>query len=56
MSNDDRQRDMPLPEDRFPERSKTLDYPEAVLLVDPLERKFKGQVKKLSRISPYACN
>ncbi|XP_052622429.1 uncharacterized protein LOC111894732 [Lactuca sativa] len=44
MSNDDRQRDMPLPEDRFPERSKTLDYPEAVLLVDPLERKFKGQV------------
>ncbi|KAI3491198.1 hypothetical protein L1887_44444 [Cichorium endivia] len=44
MSDDDRQRDMPLLDDRLPNRSQTLDYPEAVLLVDPVEAKFKGQV------------
>ncbi|XP_065847851.1 probable rhamnogalacturonate lyase B isoform X2 [Euphorbia lathyris] len=41
---DNRQRFMPLPDDRLPERCKTLDFPEAVLLLDPLEPQFKGEV------------
>ena len=41
---DNRQRYMPLPEDRLPDRSKVLDFPEAVLLVDPIEPEFKGEV------------
>lgn len=41
---DDRQRLMPLPEDRVPPRGKELAYPEAVLLVDPVEPEFKGEV------------
>ncbi|KAJ6405033.1 hypothetical protein OIU84_013082 [Salix udensis] len=41
---DNRQRYMPLPEDRSPERGKTLAYPEAVLLVNPIEPEFKGEV------------
>ncbi|KAL8225464.1 hypothetical protein R6Q57_018021 [Mikania cordata] len=42
--SDDRQRDMPLPDDRSPDRGKPLAYPEAVLLVNPVEREFKGEV------------
>ncbi|XP_044476132.1 probable rhamnogalacturonate lyase B isoform X2 [Mangifera indica] len=41
---DDRQRFMPLPEDRLPERGQELAYPEAVLLVNPVEPEFKGEV------------
>ncbi|XP_062030221.1 probable rhamnogalacturonate lyase B [Rosa rugosa] len=41
---DDRQRYMPLPDDRLPDRSKALDFPEAVLLVNPIEPEFKGEV------------
>lgn len=41
---DDRQRLMPLPEDRVPPRGKELAYPEAVQLVDPVEPEFKGEV------------
>lgn len=41
---DNRQRFMPLPEDRLPPRGKPLDVPEAVLLVDPVEPEFKGEV------------
>ncbi|CAN0889541.1 hypothetical protein LINGRAHAP2_LOCUS16121 [Linum grandiflorum] len=41
---DKRQREMPLPDDRLAPRGRTLDYPEAVLLVDPIEPQFKGQV------------
>ncbi|CAN1288806.1 Rhamnogalacturonate lyase [Linum perenne] len=41
---DTRQRFMPLPDDRLPERCKELDFPEAVLLVNPVEAEFKGQV------------
>ncbi|CAL2235762.1 unnamed protein product [Prunus armeniaca] len=41
---DNRQRYMPLPDDRLPERSKVLDVPEAVLLVNPIEPEFKGEV------------
>ncbi|KAL0361746.1 UNVERIFIED_CONTAM: putative rhamnogalacturonate lyase A [Sesamum radiatum] len=40
----DRQRRLPLPEDRVPPRGKELAYPEAVLLVDPLEPEFKGEM------------
>lgn len=41
---DNRQRLMPLPDDRQPERGEPLDFPEAVLLVDPVEPEFKGEV------------
>ncbi|KAL0440027.1 UNVERIFIED_CONTAM: hypothetical protein Slati_2485700 [Sesamum latifolium] len=40
----DRQRRVPLPEDRVPPRGKELAYPEAILLVDPVEPEFKGEV------------
>lgn len=42
--SDDRQRYMPLPDDRSPKRGKPLAYPEAVLLVNPVEPEFKGEV------------
>lgn len=41
---DNRQRFMPLPDDRSPPRGQVLAYPEAVRLVDPLEPEFKGEV------------
>lgn len=41
---DDRQRFMPLPDDRLPDRGQALAYPEAVLLVNPVEPQFKGEV------------
>ncbi|WRX30295.1 Rhamnogalacturonate lyase - like 2 [Theobroma cacao] len=41
---DNRQRRMPLPEDRSPRRSRPLAYPEAALLVHPVEPEFKGEV------------
>lgn len=41
---DNRQRFMPLPDDRSPERGQVLAYPEAVLLVNPVEPEFKGEV------------
>ncbi|GKV19905.1 hypothetical protein SLEP1_g30104 [Rubroshorea leprosula] len=41
---DNRQRHMPLPDDRAPKRSEELAYPEAVLLVNPVEPEFKGEV------------
>ncbi|XP_057533376.1 uncharacterized protein LOC130811194 isoform X7 [Amaranthus tricolor] len=41
---DDRQRRMPLPEDRLPERCQILDIPEAVLLTNPIEDEFKEEV------------
>ncbi|KAK3016084.1 hypothetical protein RJ639_005679 [Escallonia herrerae] len=40
---DNRQRYMPLPDDRLPGRGVELAYPEAVLLVDPVEPEFKGE-------------
>ncbi|CAI0464050.1 unnamed protein product [Linum tenue] len=42
--SDNRQRFMPLPDDRSEKRSKPLAYPEAVLLVNPVEPEFKGEV------------
>ncbi|XP_070056243.1 uncharacterized protein [Nicotiana tomentosiformis] len=41
---DNRQRYMPLPDDRLPDRGQPLAYPEAVLLVNPVEPEFKGEV------------
>lgn len=43
-NSDDRQREMPLPDDRLPGRGEQLAYPEAVLLVNPVEPEFKGEV------------
>lgn len=42
--SDTRQRHMPLPDDRLAERGQALAYPEAVLLVNPVEPEFKGEV------------
>lgn len=42
--SDDRRRYMPLPDDRSPGRGQPLAYPEAVLLADPVEPEFKGEV------------
>lgn len=42
---DNRQRYMPMPEDRLPGRGQPLAYKEAVLLVDPVEPEFKGEVQ-----------
>ena len=41
---DNRQRFMPLPDDRLADRGQVLAYPEAVLLVNPVEPEFKGEV------------
>ncbi|PPS03515.1 hypothetical protein GOBAR_AA17149 [Gossypium barbadense] len=41
---DNRQRFMPLPEDRLLDRGQPLATPEAVLLVNPVEPEFKGEV------------
>ncbi|KAL3845757.1 hypothetical protein ACJIZ3_003160 [Penstemon smallii] len=41
---DNRQRYMPLPDDRLPGRGQPLDYPEAILLFNPIEPQFKGEV------------
>ncbi|KAF3447275.1 hypothetical protein FNV43_RR12455 [Rhamnella rubrinervis] len=41
---DNRQRFMPLPDDRLPGRCQTLAYPEAVLLVNPKMPGLKGEV------------
>ncbi|KAJ0026271.1 hypothetical protein Pint_08521 [Pistacia integerrima] len=41
---DNRQRHMPLPDDRLPKRCKELAPPEAVLLVKPIEPEFQGEV------------
>lgn len=41
---DNRQRFMPLPDDRLTGRGQPLAYPEAVLLVNPVEPELKGEV------------
>lgn len=62
---DNRQRYMPLPDDRLPYRSQTLACPEAVLLVDPMETEFRGEVddkyqysceNKDNRVHGWICN
>lgn len=42
--SDNRRREMPLPDDRLSNRSQPLAYPEAVILVNPIEPQFKGEV------------
>ncbi|XP_043713605.1 probable rhamnogalacturonate lyase B [Telopea speciosissima] len=41
---DNRQRIMPMPDDRLPGRCQTLAYPEAVLLTNPINPDLKGEV------------
>ncbi|KAL6572548.1 hypothetical protein OROMI_013506 [Orobanche minor] len=50
---DNRQRYMPSPEDRLPGRGQPLAYPEAVLLVDPVEPELKGEVDDKYQ---YSCD
>lgn len=50
---DNRQRFMPLPDDRSPGRGEELVPPEAVLLVDPVEPEFKGEVLLLCKIKRH---
>lgn len=47
---DNRQRFMPLPDDRSTGRGQPLAYPEAVLLVNPVEPELKGEVLFLFRV------
>ncbi|XP_065872226.1 probable rhamnogalacturonate lyase B isoform X2 [Euphorbia lathyris] len=47
-----RQRYMPLPDDRLEGRGEVLAYPEAVLLLNPIEPQFKGEVDDKYQ---YAC-
>lgn len=39
-----RRRFMPLPDDRLPGRGQSLAYPEAVLLVNPVNPELRGEV------------
>ncbi|CAA7387655.1 unnamed protein product [Spirodela intermedia] len=41
---DNRQRIMPMPEDRLPPRGRALAYPEAVRLDDPIDSDLRGEV------------
>ncbi|XP_051124615.1 uncharacterized protein LOC127246974 [Andrographis paniculata] len=41
---DNRKRFMPLPDDRLPGRGQPLAYPEAVLLINPVDPQLKGEV------------
>lgn len=50
---DNRQRFMPLPDDRNPPRGQALAYPEAVLLVNPVEPELKGEVDDKYQ---YSCD
>ncbi|KAK6160917.1 hypothetical protein DH2020_004298 [Rehmannia glutinosa] len=50
---DNRQRLMPLPDDRLPGRGQPLAYPEAVLLVNPVEPQLKGEVDDKYQ---YSCD
>lgn len=43
---DDRQRFMPMPEDRMPNRSQKLAYPEAAVLTNPINNELKAEVRK----------
>ncbi|KNA10494.1 hypothetical protein SOVF_143580 [Spinacia oleracea] len=42
---DNRQREMPVPEDRIKSRVEELIYPEAVIMTNPIEPQFKGEVR-----------
>ena len=55
---DNRQRIMPMPEDRQPGRSQKLDYSEAVRLTNPINAALRGEVRKESpfELSFHAVN
>lgn len=50
---DNRQRVMPMPDDRLPDRGRPLAYPEAVLLVNPINPDLKGEVDDKYQ---YSCD
>uniref|UniRef100_A0A9I9D008 rhamnogalacturonan endolyase n=1 Tax=Cucumis melo TaxID=3656 RepID=A0A9I9D008_CUCME len=50
---DNRQRYMPLPDDRSPPRGRALAYPEAVRLIDPIEPELQGEVDDKYQ---YSCD
>ncbi|CAM8936586.1 unnamed protein product [Rhodiola kirilowii] len=50
---DNRQRRMPSPDDRVPPRGQALDYPESVMIIDPIEPEFKGEVDDKYQ---YSCD
>ncbi|CAL9167744.1 unnamed protein product [Musa hybrid cultivar] len=50
---DNRQRFMPMPDDRMPNRSQKLAYPEAVLLTNPINPDLKGEVDDKYQ---YSCD
>ncbi|KAL8058535.1 hypothetical protein ABFX02_03G025100 [Erythranthe guttata] len=50
---DNRQRYMPLPDDRLPGRGQPLAYPEAVLLVNPVDPRLRGEVDDKYQ---YSCD
>ncbi|URE35677.1 Rhamnogalacturonate lyase [Musa troglodytarum] len=50
---DNRQRFMPMPDDRMPNRSQQLAYPEAVLLTNPVNPDIKGEVDDKYQ---YSCD
>ncbi|CAL9078378.1 unnamed protein product [Musa textilis] len=50
---DNRQRFMPMPDDRMPDRSQQLAYPEAVLLTNPVNPDIKGEVDDKYQ---YSCD
>ncbi|KAK6938055.1 Rhamnogalacturonan lyase, domain II, partial [Dillenia turbinata] len=51
--SDNRQRIMPMPDDRLPSRSTVLGYQEAVLLVNPINPDLKGEVDDKYQ---YSCD
>ena len=55
---DNRQRIMPMPEDREAGRSRRLGYAEAVRLTNPINADLRGEVKKESpfELSYHAVN
>ncbi|KAJ6839044.1 putative rhamnogalacturonate lyase B isoform X1 [Iris pallida] len=50
---DDRQRIMPMPDDRMPGRCQQLAYPEAVLLTNPINPDLRGEVDDKYQ---YSCD
>ncbi|KAK1301046.1 hypothetical protein QJS10_CPB13g00281 [Acorus calamus] len=50
---DNRQRKMPMPDDRNAPRGQMLAYPEAVLLINPIDPNMKGEVDDKYQ---YSCN
>ncbi len=45
---DNKQKLMPAPEDRMPDRCEPLAYPEAVRLTNPIEPSLRGEVRRIS--------